>query len=57
VGSCLANQLADLYAADMKRIAAGTTPVYFISRWGGGQPGFNQVSTVSSCTIALWNIA
>ena len=44
VGSCLANQLAELYAADVARVQAGTTPLYLISRWGGGQAGVNQVT-------------
>ena len=42
-GTCLAHQLADYYNADMARIGMGTTPVYFVSRWGGGQPGAQQV--------------
>ena len=44
-GTCLANQLADYYNADIERIGMGTTPLYFVSRWGGGQPGAQQAST------------
>lgn len=42
--SCLANQLYDYYNADLARIAAGTTPLYMVSRWGGGNPNAQQVS-------------
>lgn len=48
VGSCLHGQLADLYQADKARAAAGTTPLYFVSAWGGGQPGARQVLSPSS---------
>jgi len=41
--SCLANQLYDYYNADLARIAAGTTPLYMVSRWGGGNPNAQQV--------------
>ena len=41
-GSCLGNQLADYYNADIARIGQGTTPISFVSRWGGGQPGAQQ---------------
>ena len=44
VGSCLANQLTGLKASDDARILAGTTPVYYVSRWGGGLPEARQVS-------------
>ena len=47
-GSCLSNQLYDLYQADVKRISQGTTPVNFVSRWGGGQPGAKQVPPAST---------
>ena len=52
VGSCLANQLADLVAADTARATAGTTPLYFVSRWGGGQPGANQVDVCPPACIS-----
>ncbi|CAK0755627.1 hypothetical protein CVIRNUC_002389 [Coccomyxa viridis] len=35
-GSCLGNQLADYYNADIARIGQGTTPISFVSRWGAG---------------------
>lgn len=41
-GSCLANQLRDLRAADAARAAAGQAPVHLITRWGGGAPGARQ---------------
>ena len=43
IGSCLNNQLYDLYNADIVRIKAGTTPLYMVSRWGGGNPNAKQV--------------
>ncbi|KAK9805195.1 hypothetical protein WJX72_005302 [[Myrmecia] bisecta] len=42
-GSCLDSQLQDLYNADVARTKAGTTPRYFVTRWGGGLPGAKQV--------------
>ena len=36
VGSCLENQVADLLREDEARVAAGQTPQYLITRWGGG---------------------
>ena len=36
VGSCLENQVADLLREDETRVAAGQTPQYLITRWGGG---------------------
>ncbi|KAK9799370.1 hypothetical protein WJX73_004741 [Symbiochloris irregularis] len=42
VGSCLANQIADLAAADDKLIALGSTPLYYVTRWGGGNAAANQ---------------
>ena len=52
--SCLGNQLKDLYNADMARVAAGQTPQYFISRYGGGGSGGNQVGlTVYSGSSAM----
>ena len=41
-GTCLANQLADLAAADAARVAAGKGPLYRLTRWGGGTPGARQ---------------
>lgn len=41
-GTCLANQLADLAAADAAREAAGKGPLYRLTRWGGGRPGARQ---------------
>ena len=45
--SCLQNQLTDLYAADVTRSTKGVTPIYFISRWGGGKAGAQQVVTAA----------
>ena len=45
-GSCLSNQLYDYYTADLKRIAAGTTPIYMVARWGGGLPNAQQVTCI-----------
>ena len=45
-GSCLSNQLYGYYTADLQRIAAGTTPLYMVSRWGGGLPNAQQVPSV-----------
>ncbi|KAK9858858.1 hypothetical protein WJX84_008886 [Apatococcus fuscideae] len=42
VGSCLNNQIYDLAVADQVRVAAGTTPLYLVSRYGGGLPGATQ---------------
>ena len=52
IGSCLSNQLYDLYTADVARVAGGTTPVYMVARWGGGNPNARQVMKASS-TIHL----
>lgn len=43
MGSCLGGQLTDLAAADKARAAAGTTPLYLISRYGGGGANTKQV--------------
>ena len=47
--SCLANQLKDLYTADQARVAAGQTPLYFITRYGGGANNSNQVLKDAAC--------
>ena len=44
VGSCLTNQLKDLKAADDALIARGTTPLRYVTRWGGGNPSARQVN-------------
>ena len=36
VGSCLGNQVDDFLREDEERVAAGQTPKYLITRWGGG---------------------
>ena len=41
-GSCLANQLKDLYTADVALVAKGSTPLHFITRYGGGNTGGKQ---------------
>jgi len=41
-GTCLANQLMDLAAADAAREAAGKGPLHKLARWGGGQAGARQ---------------
>lgn len=41
-GTCLANQLADLAAADAAAVAGGRPPRYSVTRWGGGQSGARQ---------------
>jgi Male gamete fusion factor len=46
VGSCLGYQLTDLAAADSARTAAGTTPLYMISRYGGGASNTKQVAVI-----------
>ena len=43
VGSCLGGQLTNLAAADKARSAAGSTPLYMISRYGGGATNAKQV--------------
>ena len=43
MGSCLGGQLTDLAAADKARTAAGSTPLYMISRYGGGATNTKQV--------------
>lgn len=42
-GTCLGNQLDDLTRADLARVAAGTTPLYLVGRYGGGVSGASQV--------------
>ena len=37
VGSCLKDQALDLVEADRARVAAGSTPRHFITRWRGGR--------------------
>lgn len=54
VNSCLANQLSDLATADDKRVAAGSTPQYYVSRWGGGRAGAKQASR---CLVATFRRA
>lgn len=34
IGTCLANQIADLHEEDEQRVNAGQTPLYFLSQWG-----------------------
>lgn len=34
MGTCLANQISDLYDDDQQRVNAGQTPLYFLSQWG-----------------------
>ena len=43
VNSCLSNQLKDLADGDDARIKRGDTPLYYVSRWGGGRTGAKQV--------------
>ncbi len=52
VGSCLSSQIFDLAVADNTRVAAGTTPLYLVSRYGGGLPGATQVSPLMNCFLA-----
>jgi len=33
-GTCLTNQISDLYDDDQQRVSAGQTPLYFLSQWG-----------------------
>lgn len=47
VGSCLANQLKDLKTADDALIARGTTPLRYVTRWGGGNPSARQACRLS----------
>lgn len=47
-GTCLANQLTDLATADKARAAAGSTPLYFIGRYGGGTANAKQVPCASA---------
>ena len=42
-GSCTANSLWNYYQADLNAMKIGTTPLYLVSRWGGGQPSATQV--------------
>lgn len=46
-GTCLANQLTDLATADKARVAAGSTPLYFVGRYGGGTANAKQVCSIS----------
>ena len=55
VGSCLGSQIFDLAVADNTRIAAGTTPLYLVSRYGGGLPGATQVSPLMACLVGSWS--
>ena len=41
--SCLGSQILDYYAADQTRISSGTTPVYMVAAYGGGNPNATQV--------------
>lgn len=53
VGTCLQNQLTDLYAADVTRSTKGITPIYFVSRWGGGKAGAQQVMTAAYIILGI----
>ena len=44
--SCLHNQLKTFYTADTNRIKDGLTPLNFITRYGGGNNGGKQASTL-----------
>lgn len=48
VGSCLGSQIKDLAEADDARIKLGTTPLYYVSRWGGGRASARQVCVRAS---------
>lgn len=50
--SCLANSLYDYFNADLARIAAGTTPLYMVSRWGGGNPNAQQVCPGNAASLS-----
>jgi len=52
-GTCLANQLTDLATADKARVAAGSTPLYFIGRYGGGTANAKQVPYASASAHVL----
>lgn len=41
--SCLGSQILDYYTADQTRISAGTTPIYMVTAYGGGNPNATQV--------------
>ena len=41
--SCLGSQILDYYTADQTRISSGTTPVYMVTAYGGGNPNATQV--------------
>lgn len=47
VGTCLGNQLSDMAAADTARTANGNTPLYFITRYGGGTTAPTQAQSAS----------
>ena len=51
VGSCLGNQLSDMAAADTARAAKGSTPLYFITRYGGGNTAPTQAHSASHSDI------
>lgn len=47
VGTCLGNQLSDMAAADTARTAKGSTPLYFITRYGVGNTATTQAHSAS----------
>lgn len=42
-GSCLRNQIYDLYFQDLARIDSGREPLYFVGRYGGGTDNVQQM--------------
>ena len=52
-GTCLANSLDDLTVADLARVAAGSTPLYLVGRYGGGVSGSTQASHLAALHLVL----